>query len=285
MVDKMAGKALERLVYLLEKQLSGRGDVHVESPKKCVDTRTGRLREHDVVVTIANSHHQMLVAIECRDRSRAVGVPQVEAFWAKCQHTNINQGIIVSTSGFTGTAREVASKHNIRCFDLQEAERFDWLLEGASVVFHSRSYKSVRCTAIIDDSDAGNLGEFTIFDADNNVVSDDIMKANIVKICNKSSPDRIENGVSYKDLRFETPGFFVCREDDSQKFNLIGILVRVQYEEVSVESPLKYQTYGAAKDVELAQVASCKVDFADMKGQVVLMESTKGRSIGFVPDK
>jgi Restriction endonuclease len=105
------------------------------------------LREHDIVLTFLEGHHELSVALECRDRLRRVGVPDVEAFWAKCQRTGISLGIIVSAKGFTRTAISKANTQNIGCLSLDEVERFDWCqTPGVSVVDHDLVALSVRLT-------------------------------------------------------------------------------------------------------------------------------------------
>ena len=88
------GEALQKLVEVIEKTVHAREGVHVESPCRLPDKDTGRMREHDVVVTFSNGHHRTLMALECRDRSRMVGVPELEAFAAKCQKTGVHQGSV-----------------------------------------------------------------------------------------------------------------------------------------------------------------------------------------------
>ena len=122
------GKSLEKLVSSLEKALGQSDEVIVESPKRLKDRITGRKREHDVVLTISRAHHRIVVAIECRDRSRAITVNQVESFWKKCQDTGVDHGVIVSSSGFYNTARQKADFLGIRCLDIEEVESFDWML-------------------------------------------------------------------------------------------------------------------------------------------------------------
>jgi hypothetical protein len=122
------GKALEKLVASLEKALADAKNVSVESPMRLPDRTTGRLREHDVVLKINQGHHSVLIAIECRDRSRPITVNQVEGFWAKCQDTGIGQGIIVSATGFYNTARKKAEHLGIRCIGIEEVDSFNWLL-------------------------------------------------------------------------------------------------------------------------------------------------------------
>lgn len=127
-----AGRSLEKLIAHIERAWVNDKNVKVESPKRLIDKITKKLREHDVVISINREHHTLIIAIECRDRSRPVGVSQVEAFYKKCQDTGINQGIIVSPRGFCKTALIKATSIGLRCFSLEEANQFNWL-QTASV--------------------------------------------------------------------------------------------------------------------------------------------------------
>ena len=130
------GKSLERLVALIETAL-GTDGVKVETRKHLPDRITGKSREHDVLVRITRAHHVVQIALECKDRSRPVTVDMVEAFHQKCQDTGIQQGGIVSASGFAKTAREKARHYGIRCLEVLEAESFAWML-GSSFSFLTR---------------------------------------------------------------------------------------------------------------------------------------------------
>jgi len=100
-----------------------------------MDKTTGESRQFDVVLTIKHQHHSVLIAIECKDRARPVGAPDVEGLYTKCQHTGVNQGVIVSTSGFANTARTKADLLGIRCLDLEEVSSVNWMLaEGLRVI-------------------------------------------------------------------------------------------------------------------------------------------------------
>lgn len=74
------GNNLERLITAIKRTLS---DVKIESPKRLHDRTTGKLREHDVVLTVTQGHHSLLLAIECRDHARPITVNQIEAFYQK----------------------------------------------------------------------------------------------------------------------------------------------------------------------------------------------------------
>jgi hypothetical protein len=120
------GENLQRLVRAIEHAINNDANVLVESPKWLLDKDTGRPREHDVVVTIQQHHHSILLAIECRDRSRKVGVPQVEQFSKKCERTGVHHALMVSAIGFAKTALRKAAQLSIRCLSLEEVDRFDW---------------------------------------------------------------------------------------------------------------------------------------------------------------
>jgi len=120
------GKDLQRLIRVIESARAAGKEIAIESPKYFTDRITGKRREHDVVLTIKHAHHELVVALECRDRSRKVGVPEVEAFHTKCRDTGIHSGIIVSSRGFWESARTKAKAYRIRCFTLDEVAKFDW---------------------------------------------------------------------------------------------------------------------------------------------------------------
>lgn len=121
------GQRFQDFVARLEQMLAHREGLRVRSPERLRDKDTGRLREHDVVITRTDHQGTSRTAIECRDHRRAVGVPQVEAFAKKCEKTSIHRGIIVSASGFTRTARTKAAALNLACMDLAKALTFDWI--------------------------------------------------------------------------------------------------------------------------------------------------------------
>ena len=120
------GENLQRLVQALEQATKNNPNVKVKSPKRMPDKGTGRLREHDVVLTFSLQHHTMNMALECRDRTRPIGVPDVEAFRGKCDRTGIHRATMVSATGFTKTALVKATAYEIGCLGLAEAARFNW---------------------------------------------------------------------------------------------------------------------------------------------------------------
>jgi hypothetical protein len=75
---KNDGCNLQRLIHAIESARGSGAHMKIESPKRILDKITNELREHDVVLTYTHQHHEIAVAIECRDRSRPVGSNAVE---------------------------------------------------------------------------------------------------------------------------------------------------------------------------------------------------------------
>jgi hypothetical protein len=122
-----AGHDLQETVRILETLASNSDDLEIESPAYLIDVRTGQKREHDVLLSIHVHHQEMITAIECRDRSRPVGVPDIEQFAEKCRNTKVNKGVIVSSKGFRATALRLAESYGISCLNLDEVKSVEWL--------------------------------------------------------------------------------------------------------------------------------------------------------------
>lgn len=184
----LTGKKLERLVATLERTLAGT-NATIESPsRRLLDRDTGRPREHDVLVTWDHGHHQIVTAIECRDRSRPVGVPDVEAFTDKCAATGVNTGVIVSATGFRATARVKAAARSITCMDLEEVERFDWLATDFTVVGYERQFGHMSVKIMFKHTQPNELG--AIFDtAGTELTNEDVMQTIANSVPQSENPE------------------------------------------------------------------------------------------------
>lgn len=120
------GEDFHRLVEYLERAVSENPNVTIESPKLLSDKITGNLREHDIVLTYQYPQRQFVIAIECRDRSRKVGVAQVEEFYTKCRDTGVHKGVIVASRGFADSARKKASYYDIDCLMFAQVDAVEW---------------------------------------------------------------------------------------------------------------------------------------------------------------
>ena len=213
------GKTLERLVASIERAISHEKNVEVQSPKRLTDRTTGRLREHDVVLTVKEGHHLFTIAIECRDRSRPINVNQVEGFWAKCQDTGIDQGIIVSSMGFYKTARKKAKHLGIRCLGIEEVESFDWLLaQGIETI--TKNVIRHDWTFFLEQDEIVEEEHVEIFDKEGNKISQAILALNAQKQLDKFLPD-IPNPTECAELnvKFEGGGLYL-RNSNTGRFSI-----------------------------------------------------------------
>jgi hypothetical protein len=174
------GKSLETLIEQLESSLAKSEDVTVSAPKKLRDRITGRLREYDVVLTVNQGHHEVLIAIECRDRSRPITVNQVEGFWAKCQDTGIDQGIIVSTKGFYKSARIKATERRIRCLDLEHTKSLNWFL-AKGIEIHTSEIRNIHWTLILIGEPGVPPTDFSIIDKNGAEISLAVLNDNAMR--------------------------------------------------------------------------------------------------------
>lgn len=121
------GRSLETLAHALETLTSADPRVTLASPGRLRDLASDQVREHDVLMTFVDGHHRVITGFECRDRTAAVGVPDVEAYAKKCQRTGVHQPVIVSATGFTDTALEAARLENVLLLALDEVDSLPWL--------------------------------------------------------------------------------------------------------------------------------------------------------------
>ena len=283
------GEKLQRIVKAIEAAINIDQRISVESPKFLKDMDTGRMREHDVVLTIKQKHHTILIALECKATAKKVGSPEVEAFHAKCQRTGINRGIIVSSRGFSKPGRKKAEASGIECFTLEDAIGFDWCI-ASSITFRRRE---VRAVNVISDPGPTPILEATLH-TETGVPVDSKMLTNIGANCLKQLPELLATGEVSEEPIGET---IVARfADNNPKFHLvdkrgnshslISIVVMVEYIVLEDLVPLTFHTYDTAdKNSGRYSIASAKLQFEEYSGRLMLVsEAGKGTRIVFVPE-
>jgi hypothetical protein len=272
------GEDLQRLVRIIEGATHDDGSVLVESPKRLPDKDTGRLREHDVVLTFTQRHHKLIVALECRDRSRKVGVPDVEAFYAKCERTGIDRGIIVSSTGFAQTGLEKAASYNIGCLSLDQAEHLDWCLAPAIEVSHRRLIH-VRLGAGAERQ----VGAGAKLYANNATLIGPNEIRSIGLQCLKD-PSAPTNGPVTQRFVDPAPAFHVV-DENGERVALRTLTIDVTYEVTARLSPFEFREYvDRAEGKQLYTIALANVDCAGVEGDIVILhEGERGGQVMFVP--
>ena len=115
----------QRLIFLIQKQLANSSLVVVTESRMLRDRRDGKEREVDVVVEFTQHGAPFILSIECRDTSRKVTVEHVEQLLKK-HEARSDKLIIVSRSGFTKNAGELAAQYRVEAVTLQSAVDVDW---------------------------------------------------------------------------------------------------------------------------------------------------------------
>lgn len=281
------GKSLERLITSIEKVLSYEKNVKVESPKRLTDRITGKLREHDVVLTVSQGHHLLTIAIECRDRSRPITVNQVEEFWMKCKDTGVDQGILVSSMGFYNTARKKADHYSIRCLDIEEVEQFDWLLAPGihsitTKIIHHHWFFSPEKDEIVEKEN------MEIIDQNGNLIGKEILASNAQKQLNKILPqprESIEKGELK--VKFPGDGLFLKNAENGKTTPAKFAIAKIQYsvtDEIIPFSLMQYKDKSADENIADAAIAQLKLGENTGKFMIVYKED-KGGQVMYVPDK
>mgnify|MGYP001408041090 CR=1 FL=1 len=279
------GKALEQLVASLEKALSVEQSVLIKSPKRMPDKTTGRLREHDVVLTINQAHHTFLIAIECRDLSRPVTVNQVEGFWAKCQHTGVGQGVMVSASGFYNSARTKADHLGIRCLDLEEAKSFNWLL-APGIQATTRRLLRNDWTFFPEKEGVVEAGNFEVIDGKGNVATMASLTANAQTQLTKLLPETVEPvDEAEMVVKFPGTGLLLRNLATGETVPVKVAVARIQYSVTIEMIPFRLVQYKEeGKDRIITDAAYADLSIGDRTARLVIThKENEGGRVVIVP--
>jgi hypothetical protein len=276
------GRDLQRLIHAIESSLHAGANVKVESPKRLIDRDTGRLREHDVVLTFLQGHHQLRLALECRDRSRPVGVPEVEAFCAKCRRTGINLGIMVSSKGFTGSAITKADAHNVGCLSLEEVDRFDWCLApGVSVLNHNLVALSVQ----VNFSHSPGEGAQLVLE-DGSALTEQVFRdwAHHVFHNHVAGQDELTGNQTFNFVQLNPP-IFLERPGGRMQATELRFCPTYSIERTLV--PFEFRSYfDCAKSRSITNAAIARIQVGDKAASMILSrDETSGMvTVGIVPE-
>lgn len=281
------GRSLEQLVATIERVLGDNSQVTIESPKMLPDKTTGKQREHDVVLTIKQGHHSIILAIECRDLSRPITVNQVEGFWAKCQDTGVDQGVIVSSMGFYNTARKKADHYGIRCLDIEEAESFNWLLTSG---LHLITKKLISSDWIFYPEEDGIVekANMEVLDKDGNTINQAILTSNAQAQLSKLLPERpepVEEG--RMNVRFEGGGLILRNTETGRTTPVKFAIAKLRFsvtEELIPFRLVQYTDKEAGENITDAAVA--ELQFGEETGKLMIVyKEGEGGEVVYALDK
>lgn len=282
------GRSLEKLVAYLERHLAASGTVLVESPKWLPDKTTGKLREHDVVLTVTSGHHTILMAVECRDRSRPVGVPQIEGFAKKCSETLVDKGVIVSPCGFTLTALLKSKALGIKCLSLDQVDALPWMFSDFKFKQFHTSYKHFDFTVIPEEDFPNKPKAFDLINERGESLSVDDLRNSLFNAIKgrEKDPLNTETGEKAERFIFIVPNVTIIDKDTGISRKVKHINTVVSSETKVIEVPFVLQEYkDATSETAISQLAVAKVDFGFAKGSLVINHKLEtGGEVVFIPD-
>lgn len=281
-----AGRALEKLVATIERALGGNTDVTVESPKLLPDRVTGELRELDVVITFISTHHQLLVGLECRDRSRRVTVNDVEAFMSKCRDTGVHKGIIVAPRGFSKAALVKARAHGVGCLSLAQAATFNWLLAPGFIV-RNRKILTTKFTLIPDSGLVQPPISFTVLDPSGQPVSAAVMTTAAHQEFSRRTDETHPPGPGRARILYTAPGVSLRDDTTGAVYPIRQIVAEIEYEIIDTVAPFKLMKYIDSATGELiTDAAVAEIDFGAVSGRVVIVyKEQEGGRVVFMPNR
>ena len=283
------GKALEQLVAAIEKTIADKGNVTIESPKHLISRVTGRRREHDVLLTIQQQHHKLRISIECRDRSRAITEDQVDSFHRKCRDTGVDQGIIVSTTGYAESARTKAAHLGIQCFDMQEAKSFNWMAmtHGHSCV-RRLDHQYWRFNIAGDAEAQVDKTNKEVLDENGVPVSEEILKAMGMRLLAEIIPDSVEpiEGVEFC-VKFGGSGYSIRDNVTGETEPVREIFVHLTYSIKVQAVPMRLHRYGSHSEGKtIAEAAVAEFDLGGQNAKLMFIRKpNEGTAITLAVDK
>jgi hypothetical protein len=119
-------KKFEKAIHQLHFEF-GKDTVTLDVNLMGHDSKT--LRQVDVVIRGVVNQYRILVIVECKDEARPVDLGTIEGFVSKIKDVRANKGVMVSTSGFTSAAIELARAHCIDTRTYVDTENIEWKTE------------------------------------------------------------------------------------------------------------------------------------------------------------
>ena len=113
------GKHFENRTASIIKQLHPGADV-LQNVR--LDGRLSEFKKREVDIQLIKPGKYDFLAFECKDKTRNIDVPVVEAFYTKCLDIGAKQRAIVSNSSYSKGAVNMASKLNIGLLHLIDTE-------------------------------------------------------------------------------------------------------------------------------------------------------------------
>jgi hypothetical protein len=115
----------QQLVYLIQEQLRDRANTTVTESRMLTDRNTGKKREADIAVESTVNGVPLIIAFECRGRSRKPTIEWVEQMIKKHQYLS-DKLVLVANHAFVADAVDLAKREGVETVELSAATKLDW---------------------------------------------------------------------------------------------------------------------------------------------------------------
>ncbi len=129
-------KQFEKLIHQLHAQF---GAEFVTLDDKVMGCESKVERQLDVTIRATVHQYKIFVVIECKDEARPVDVGAMGEFASLLRDVKANKGVMISTSGFTTAAVDMARACGIETRTYLDTENIDWRSEVTIPVLLSRT--------------------------------------------------------------------------------------------------------------------------------------------------
>lgn len=118
-------KRFERAIHQIHEQFAPT-NATVKYDDQIMGQHSHIERQIDVSIRIPVSGYQILIVVECKDHKGPIDVEDRGAFPNKVRDVRGNKGVMVSATGFTQAARNMAKTHGIDLRAYVDTESKDW---------------------------------------------------------------------------------------------------------------------------------------------------------------
>jgi hypothetical protein len=123
-------KRFEKLIHDIHTQFAPEGAV-VKLDDEIVGVLSRTRRQLDITIRVKVAHYDVLIVVECKDQARPIDVAEIGSFASVLEDVKANKGVMISTSGYTTAAVEIARAHGIDTRTFIDTESVDWRTEVA----------------------------------------------------------------------------------------------------------------------------------------------------------
>jgi hypothetical protein len=118
-------RRFEKLIHQIHAQLAPEG-ANVTLDDKITGCESKVERKLDVTIRASVAQYKILIVVECKDEARPIDVGTMGEFASLLRDVKANKGVMISTSGYTEAAIEMARAQGIDSRTYLDTESVDW---------------------------------------------------------------------------------------------------------------------------------------------------------------